>query len=75
METSAQERSTHLSDNTLLSDKVMPVDGRWAIRGLNAPWWSVQTHTEEALPILVEDDWFGPGWKELTLYRAHPVST
>ncbi len=53
--------------------RVQEDDGRWAIRGMNQPWWSVQTHTEEAVPILVEDDWFGPGWHEVTLHPGTPV--
>jgi hypothetical protein len=48
-------------------------DGRWAIRGASEPQWSVQI-PDEAVPILVGDDRFGPGWRELTLHPGAPVA-
>lgn len=48
-------------------------DGRWAIRGASEPQWSVQI-SDEAVPIRVGDDRFGPGWRELTLHPGAPVN-
>lgn len=45
---------------------------RWAIRATHEPWWTVSTHTEENLPVQVDDAWFGPGWRELVTSTAGP---
>lgn len=49
-------------------------DGRWAIRTAHEPWWTVSTHTKESPPVQVIDDWFGPGWRELTTVKSKEVT-